>query len=335
MNRESFSLPPVTSNSSGEERTAGYEFEFTGLSLENSVSIITDLYGGDVEQISSYEYKIRDTELGDFGVELDAQLLRDKKYEPILKKIGLDFESFDDKRSVEKSLMEMASSVVPFEIVTPPVPFSGMHHLEKLIHQLRKKKAEGTKSSFFYAFGLHINPEISSDEVQSILNHLRAYVLLDPWIRKDASIDISRRLTPYINEYEKEYVKLILNEDYQPDLRRFINDYFAFGNSRNRPLDLLPLFMHLDEEYTNKMLDETLTSARPTWHYRLPNCSLEDENWSLASEWNRWVLVEKLAHDSSSLKELSSKYIEIESQSILGFQAKWIGLMEIWVKNNG
>ncbi|MCC5941733.1 MAG: amidoligase family protein [Balneolaceae bacterium] len=335
MNKESFSLPPVTTNSSGEERTAGYEFEFTGLSLNDSASIISELYGGVIEQISSYEYKIKNTDFGDFSVELDAQLLRDKKYEPILKKIGLDIESFEDKKSIEKSLMEMASSVVPFEIVTPPVPLSRMHHLEKLINYLREKKAQGTKSSFFYAFGLHINPEIISEKVESLLNHLRAYVLLDAWVRKDASIDISRRLTPYINEYEKEYVKLILNEDYQPDLRRFIKDYFAFGNSRNRPLDLLPLFMHLDEEYTKRFLDESLTSARPTWHYRLPNCSLEVESWSLASEWNRWILVEKLADDSSALKELSSKYIELESQSILGFEAKWVGLMERWVISYG
>lgn len=328
-------MPPATINSSGEERRAGYEFEFTGLSLDDSAAIITDLYGGEIEQISSYEYNIKGTELGDFGVELDAQLLRDKKYETILRKVGLDIETFDDKKSFEKSLMEMASSVVPFEIVTPPVPLSGMHHLEKLIHQLREKKAQGTRSSFFYAFGLHINPEISSKKVQSLLSHLRAYMLLDAWIRKDASIDISRRLTPYINEYEKEYVKLILNEEYQPDLRQFIKDYFAFGNSRNRPLDLLPLFMHLDEEYTDKMLDETLTSARPTWHYRLPNCSLDDENWWLASEWNRWALVEKLADDETSLNELSTKYRELESQSIFGFETKWVGLMERWVINHG
>ncbi len=334
MNSKVFKSPPKSTNSSGKDRSVGYEFEFTGLDLEDSATVVANLYGGNVERISSYAYSINGTEFGDFSVELDAQLLRDKKYEPVLKKFGIDIESFEDTASIEHSLLEMASSIVPFEIVTPPIPIAEMYRLEELTQMLRQKKAKGTTSSFFYAFGLHINPEISSSETTEIINHLRAYVLLDPWIRKDASIDISRRLTPYINEYEKKYVKRILHKDYNPDLKDFIEDYFDYDNSRNRPLDLLPLFMYLNEEFTTQFLDDTLTSARPAWHYRLPNCSLKDDQWSLAAEWNRWVLVEKLAYDLAALKELSNKYIELEDQALLGFETKWIQLIATWVKQN-
>jgi hypothetical protein len=36
---------------------------------------------------------------------------------------------------------------------------------------------------------------------------------------------------------------------------------------------------------------------RPTFHYRLPNCLVDDPSWSFALEWNRWVEVERLAED--------------------------------------
>lgn len=329
-----FKSPPKTTNSSGKERTAGYEFEFTGLPMGEAAGIIASLYGGRIEQKSSYEVKISETEFGDFSVELDAQLIRDKEYESILKKIGFDFSRLNSKSSFENSLMELASSVVPFEIITPPVRLSDMVRLEELISELRRKKARGTKDSFFYAFGLHINPEVSSFEISDIADHLRAYVLLDSWIRDDAEIDISRRITPYINEYDRKYIKHLIDPKYQPDLQTFIRDYFIFDNSRNRPLDLLPLFMHLDEEFTESLLDESLTSARPTWHYRLPNCSLEDVNWSLSAEWNRWVLVEQLAHDKESLQKLCRYYLKLESSSIMGFENKWIDVINVWLKEN-
>jgi hypothetical protein len=105
---------------------------------------------------------------------------------------------------------------VLFEVITPPIPLSSMKKLNKLVEKLREHKAKGTGSSFIFAFGLHLNPEIPDDSAESLLNHLRAYVMLDSWIRRDADINISRRLTPYINEYEEIYIQHILNPEYRP-----------------------------------------------------------------------------------------------------------------------
>ena len=157
--------------------------------------------------------------------------------------------------------------------------------------------------------------------------------MLDPWIRKDAKINISRRLTPYINEYKSEYLQLILSPAYKPNLKELIRDYFRFDNSRNRPLDMLPVFMHLDPETTQIHLEETLTSARPAYHYRLPNCSIEDPDWSLADEWNRWVLVEQLAADTKTLNQYSRTYLKLKKETLVGFETKWIELMSRWVSN--
>lgn len=330
MTNTKFNTPPSTQNPSGEERKVGYEFEFTGIEMDVVSEMIQSLYGGEVNEVSAFEFEVTDTEFGTFSLELDAQLLRDKKYEKVLKSMGIDLSKLKNIESIEDSLKDMASSVVPFEIITPPLPISKMDALDRLVNELRKHKAKGTGSSIMYAFGLHINPEISDDSTQSLLNHLRAYVMLDPWIRKDSKINMSRRMTPYINEYEEEYIKHILRPDYDPGLKLLIGDYFRFENSRNRPLDMLPLFMHLDEEHTSMLIDEELTSARPTYHYRLPNCSLEDFSWSPADEWNRWVLVEQMASDEKVLDQYSRAWLRMEKETIIRFETKWIELINRW-----
>ncbi|MBO6584690.1 MAG: amidoligase family protein [Gracilimonas sp.] len=328
-----FKTPPVTKNQKGEERSVGFEFEFTGVEMADAAKMVVDLYGGETEQVSGYEFKVKDSDYGTFSLELDASLFLNKKYEGVLKSVGLDVEKLQNKDKLEDTLREMASTVVPFEIITPPIPFSQLDALNKLVDKLREWKAKGTGSSFFYAFGLHLNPEVPELTAESLLRHLKAYVMLDAWIRQDADIDISRKLTPYINEYEMKYIRHILQEDYLPDLETLIRDYFEFDNSRNRPLDMLPVFRFLEEELTEELLDEKLTSARPTFHYRLPNCSIQDESWSLGEEWNRWWLVERLAADEQTLNQYSRRFLQMDEKTLFSVKRKWIKLMDRWVQN--
>lgn len=330
-----FKNPPKPTNQDGEERSAGFEFEFTGVEMIDAAKMIVDLYGGKVNQISGYEFQIQDTRFGTFSLELDASLFLNKKYEKVLESVGIDVKKLKNKDKLEDTLRGMASTVVPFEIITPPIPLSQINELDELVAKLREWKAKGTGSSFFYAFGLHINPEVPELTAESLTRHLKAYVMLDAWIRKDAEINISRKLTPYINEYEMKYIRHILRPEYQPDLKTLIKDYFEYENSRNRPLDLLPVFMFMDEEFTESHLKEELTSARPTFHYRLPNCSIENVDWSLAQEWNRWWLVEKLAHDERALNQYSKAFLEMDDKTLFSIKKKWIKLMQRWVDNEG
>lgn len=335
MDQNEYLNPPILLNEAGRKRTVGYEFEFTGIEIDQVAPMIKDLYGGEIKKISTYELEIRGTEFGTFKLELDARLLRDKKYEKLLKSVGIDFDDISDKDSKEKKLMELAATVVPYEIVTPPIPLSQMNVLDGLIEKLREKKVKGTGSSFLYAFGMHINPEIPGESVESILRHTRAYVLLDPWIREKSDIDMSRRITPFIDPYSDDYMKHILNPKYSPDLKSLIQDYFKYDNSRNRALDLLPLFMHLDEKTTLSLIDERLTSARPTYHYRLPNCSFEKREWTPALEWNRWVRVERLADNEERLEQLSRYWLKLKKNTIIGFESKWVKKVADWVKSDG
>ncbi|WP_428235815.1 amidoligase family protein [Gracilimonas sp.] len=328
-----FKTPPVPKNQKGEERSVGFEFEFTGVEMADAAKMVVDLYGGETEQVSGYEFKVKASDFGTFSLELDASLFLNKKYEGVLKSVGLDVEKLQNKDKLEDTLREMASTVVPFEIITPPIPFSQLDALNKLVDKLREWKAKGTGSSFFYAFGLHLNPEVPELTAESLLRHLKAYVMLDAWIRQDADIDISRKLTPYINGYEMKYIRHILQEGYRPDLETLIRDYFEFDNSRNRPLDMLPVFRFLEEELTEELLDEKLTSARPTFHYRLPNCSIQDESWSLGEEWNRWWLVERLADDEQTLNQYARRFLQMDEKTLFSVKRKWIKLMDRWVQN--
>jgi len=327
--------PPHLKNSTGEERTVGYEFEFTGIEIAEVASMVIELYGGKIKKISTYEIEVHDTDFGTFKLELDAQLLRDKKYEKLLQAVGIDIKDIRDIDGKEKRLMEMAATIVPYEIVTPPIPISRMDALDLLVDKLKEKKVKGTGSSFLYAFGMHINPEVPSGDVKSILNHLRACVMLDPWIREEADINMSRRITPFIDPYSENYIRHILDPGYSPDLKSFIEDYFEFDNSRNRVLDLLPLFLHLDEKTTTSMIEEELTSSRPTYHYRLPDCSFEKKEWTPALEWNRWVQVERLADDEDRLEQLSRYWLKLSNNSIIGFKTKWIEKMAEQVSGDG
>lgn len=331
--KQEFLTPPKTTNTTGEERAVGFEFEFTGVEMDDVAAMISSLYGGEIRQLSTFEFQILNTKFGDFGLELDAQLIREKKYEKFLKNIGIDLDAYENQEGFEDSLKELASSVVPYEIITPPIPLSKISEMTEMVGELRKRKAKGTGSSFVYAFGLHINPEIPDLSTESILNHLRAFILFEPWIRNKSAIDVSRRLTPFINKFENEYIKLILNSDYRPSQTGFIKDYFAYGNNRNRPLDMQPLFMYLDSELTSTLIEDTLTSSRPTFHYRLPNCSLEDETWTLAAEWNRWVLVEKLAADRDQMDQLTTAYLKMWRETMIRFETKWFEKMDEWVQH--
>ena len=192
------------------------------------------------------------------------------------------------------------------------------------IDGLRKLGAKGTDESVVYAFGVHINPEAPSLETGSVLNHLRAFLLLSDWLHAMMDIDFTRWLSPYINKFPRDYARKVVDPDYAPDQDGLIDDYIAANPTRNRELDLLPLLMHIDEERVRGRLDDGLTSSRPTYHYRLPDCRLNDASWSLGREWNIWVQVERLAADPERLASWGRDYIEHFDQLIPGDWAAFI-----------
>ncbi|HET6528402.1 MAG TPA: amidoligase family protein, partial [Balneolaceae bacterium] len=180
----SFKQPEIAKNANGEPRKVGLELEFSGVDIERAAQIITSLYGGRVEKENRFEMKIADTELDDFRVELDARLLK-----KMANKSQVSLEGSFILKSVEGAVEKLAKTVVPFEIVMPPLETKKLHWLEALREALQKNRAEGTESSLVNAFGMHINIESPDLETTTLLKYLKAFLIAYPWLLEKLNID--------------------------------------------------------------------------------------------------------------------------------------------------
>ncbi len=319
----SVNIPPLTKNESGQERTVGFELEFAGLELSRTAEIIQESFGGDIIEGSRYEYSIKNTELGDFRVELDAVILQKMASKNLFQNFGLDIDTGKLGNSIEDVLDKMAKTVVPIEIVMPPVKLADIERLETLQMQLQKNKAEGTKTSLIHAFGMHLNIECPSLDTDTLLAYLRSFLLLYPWLLEKLNVDITRRISPFVDSFPDAYVNKVLDPEYQPDRDTFMNDYLQFNDTRNRPLDMMPIFGLLDEERTQKTLGGEKNNPRPTFHYRLPNSKIDEPGWKFSGEWNDWCEVEKLAVNTDMLTKLSKLYLMRRRKTLVSFKKEW------------
>jgi hypothetical protein len=330
---EPFLLPPSVMNANGQVRRAGFELEYAGVNLEDSAHIVHALFGGREEIISTFERRV-ETGVGTFQIEIDASLLKDKKYEAPLRAVGLDLQQWD-MHWIENVLLTTFSTVVPIEIGAPPLPITELTPLEELRRRLHEAKAKGTRASILYAFGMHINPEIPSDDPGMLRDVVRAFILLYPWIKERAEVDMARRISPYVNPFPDEYARMILSEDYPASLDRLIDDYIQHNPTRNRALDLLPVLAHLDAERVMAQLhDSARVKPRPAFHYRLPNCMIDEPYWTLAREWNLWVMIERLASDPVRLAGMSRDYLAADDESFKPLIDKWPAVLDSYLSTS-
>lgn len=328
-----FHSPPFPKNANGDSRHAGFEFELAGMDTKTCAECIAALLEGEIHYAHSLEADITNTSLGTFRVELDAKMVK-KLAAKLEAKSSADENEWMDASALRAQLSEwmggVAGQLVPLEVVTPPIAFAQFDAVERLREVLHKNKAQGTRAVLTNAFGLHINPDIASESVAYIRDIMRAFLVLYPWLRTVMQVDVSRRLLTYIDPFPADYMKLVLPDHYDPSLDRFIADYLHHNPTRNRALDLLPLFAHLAPE-SLKPLDEAdreLVKARPAFHYRLPNCEIDDANWSVARDWNYWVEVERLAKDRDRLAEIARDYLVYLENPLNLLSAGWVEQLE-------
>lgn len=308
---------PFRADRAGDgERRVGVELEFTGLGIERIARALHEVLGGEIRPHSAYEYTLANTVFGDFAIELDYAFLKERgrREQPqgLLEEI---------ERMSEDMLGAVAKRVVPFEVVCPPIAISQLHTLHPMIAALRDAGARGTSQSALYAFGLHLNPELPDMETRTLLNYIRAFAVAYDWLKRVSAIDISRRVFPYIQPYPRHYLRRVCDPDYTPTRARLIDDYLADNASRNRALDMLPVFAHLDEERVRAAVTDHLVKARPALHYRLPNCEIEQPDWDLRASWDHWLVVEALAADEARLLRVCRDYCAVLDQPL----ADWLG----------
>jgi len=286
--------PPEPCNDEGKLRRVGIELEFAGLGAGETARIVHDLYGGGIHEISDHKVEVRNTELGDFLIELDLRYLHQG----------------DPANPIRKAVGDIAAAVVPMEVACPPLALDRLARLEDLREALRQAGAQGTEVSPLHALGVQLNPELPDLSPETIIAHLRAFLLLREWLRAEIEVDPSRWVLAFATAHPSDYCDLVLSPDYTPDIAGLIDDYLAYNPTRNRELDLLPLCAHLDQDRVRARLPHDKINARPTFHYRLPNAMIDHRDWRIATEWERWVAVERLAARPDLVRRYAARWRE-------------------------
>ena len=319
-------VPQYTRNENGEQRKIGFELEFGDLEVNRAVTVVAETFSGTIEKKSEMEFEVHSEDLGVFKVELDWQL--GKKIAE--KRAGKALSSGDDEPdAVMDWFKRIAGQLVPVEIVCPPVDLDKCQQLDVMVDKLRAAGAKGTDESYLYAFGVHINPEIVESSAYSIAKYLQAFGLAQDWLLDVNRVDPMRRVTPYINTYPSAYLEMVFQYTEDITTTKMIEEYMEYNATRNRALDMLPLWKHLEEDFFEQFdLKDTLTQARPTFHYRLPNCEIEKQGWYLSESWNIWCVVEYIAANKDVLDDLMNKWRQGKEKNFLSDDTEWHSELE-------
>ena len=332
MDSHNYPMPPHTHGKDGKQRRIGVELEMNGLSLDRLAELAADFLDCRIEHSSRYERTLVGDPAGDWVVELDFALLKQ------LGREQRDNNQLSDElmSSAEAVLAWLSEALVPLELVSPPLPLERLPQVDQLIERLRVAGAKGTSDQLTNAFGMQLNPEVADSSAASLLAHLQAFLCLHDWLRQRCDIDLTRRLTSYVDPFPAEYLQRVLDDNYQPDLPTLIDDYLQYNPTRNRALDMLPLFRHLDEQRVTRAIDDSRIKARPTFHYRLPDCRIDQPGWGVRDAWEDWLQVERLAAQPQRLAACRRACLEHLDGGLMRLLDDWPAQVEQqWLTGSG
>jgi hypothetical protein len=320
-------LPSRTETEDGNGRRIGVELEMIGLSVDEASRIVARHIDGKPRETSRYEYSIEGDDAGDWKVEFDFEYLKQKGREDDNGDAPLAL--LDE--AAEQALRTGAEAIVPVEVVSPPLPLLRLADVQSLIARLRSAGAKGTGAGFSYAFGMQFNPELPALDAGTILAYLKAFLCLYDWLKDRSAPDLTRRLTRFMAPFPGGYIRKVVDPAYWPERARLIDDYLIDNPTRNRALDMLPLFLHLDEKRVRNSVDDARVKPRPTLHYRLPNSEIDREDWGIHLAWGDWLEVEALAADRNRLDDLCAAYAQWLDQPLEHMLGDWTGEIESWL----
>jgi hypothetical protein len=286
----------------GAERATGVEIEFAGLDVAEAAALVAREWGGRPRPKGARNRVVEDTRFGDIEVERDTAL---------------------GTNPAEQLVTDILGELIPVEIVTPPLTLVGLAQVDGLIEALRLAGARGTRDALAFGFGLHLNTEVAAEDAGFVLPVVRAYALLEDWLRAADPIDIARRVLPFVTPWPPELVDRLAAEGARWSIDDLIAHYLDLTPTRNRGLDLLPLLEHLRPGRVSAVLGpDRVKAPRPTFHYRLPEARVDEADWTLAYEWNRWCLVERVAARPGLLADLAEAWGEYRA-ALTRVRADW------------
>lgn len=291
-------LPAPTCHD-GTTRKVGIEVECGGVSEGRLAELVAERFGGEVETTGPYARTVRGTEIGDVEVLLDT-VLREKV-----------------SGEVAKAGLNWSRAVIPVEFVTPPVDPAEIPRLDALCGDIARAGAFGTEDGVLLGFGLHLNVALRGMEVADILPALTAFALIEDWMRGRVQIDASRRLLPFVDPYPASLLDRLCDPVVEWTFERLTAIYLAEAASRNHALDALPILKQVHLERVDEAVPQMAhKSARPAWHYRLPDARIGDPDWSIALEWNRWCAIERVAADAQLLGRLKGAWRDYRNRAL-------------------
>lgn len=295
-------MPQALKNHNGETRHIGVELEMSGLSIDQLSTLVADFFNLSVEKTSRYQYTLKGDPEGEWITELDFRLL---------KKMGEQEHQGKPLADIESLLELISHPLVPHEIISPPLSMQRLSEVQKLVVALRQAGAKGTSESLLNAFSMQLNPEVPSLDARVLTAYLKAFLCLYEWLFEQSSINMARRITTYVDPFPKKYTQKVLAADYWPETQtELIRDYLQDNPTRNRALDMLPLFAYLEPDLVDEYTNDPLIKARPAFHYRLPNCEIHIRDWNIHLAWHGWMQIEALAQDTIRLQNCARAYLK-------------------------
>jgi hypothetical protein len=320
----SFEMPPIRRRADGGMRRVGFELEFSGIDLDATAAALQASLGATLESETAAERVLRAGSVGEFRVELDWAFLKNQA--------AKEGRSAMQEEWLER-LSDAAALVVPVEVVCPPIPLDKLAMLEPMVRALRDAGAVGTEESLLAAYGVHVNVEVPALEAAAYYPMIRAYCLLQWWLVDRHGVDLTRKMSPYIGLYPAAYVEHVLSTP-SAATDDIVAAYLEHNPTRNRALDLLPLLSEVDEPRVRSVVDDPRIQARPAFHYRLPDCHVEQDGWSLSRAWNSWCVVERLAERPDDLDALARDFLEAD-RALLGVnRGRWVESLGQWLSDH-
>lgn len=306
---------PGTTDSHGSERLLGVEVEFGGLDEGVAARLLAEASPGAHVTREDSELKVSDTPFGTCKLYIDTTF-RDR-----------------DDTALGRAALDLARNVVPVELVTEPFSPTLLPQLDALLDRYVEAGATGTRDGLFLGFGVHLNVQIASDGADHLWSVLTAFALAEPLLRDSYAIDLSRRALPFVDPYPARLADTLCMGA-PGSVEALAQCYFDATTSRNHALDMLPIFSHLVPDMTRNALAHGAggtVSARPAYHYRMPDCRIDEPRWSLVGEWSLWCAIEALAEDRRTLMALCDAWQEMRQDPLRRMLAHshgahgWIG----------
>ncbi|WP_425092158.1 amidoligase family protein [Tropicimonas sp. S265A] len=272
----------------------GLELEFSGLSERTAAEVVALATNSQARKHAPGYWTCQTEAFGKCEVYLDT------RYAETARELGGE--------TAEKLLR----NVVPVELVTEPFSRDRLPDFDIIVSSLRDAGAVGSRDGVFLGFGLHLNIEAAEMDGAAVARRVAAYALLEPFLRAEDPIDVSRRMLPFVRPYADAFVDALANS-LPTSFDGLLAAYLAHAPSRDHGLDMLPLLATVDDaRVTEAAKGLGSVKARPAYHFRLPDCRIDEADWSIDLAWNQWKLVDAVAQDKELLNKLRRERLDFD-----------------------